>query len=78
MENSTLSILGRWDTWTYEDHEELALICAHQALVTASDRVATELWRVAKEHQAEAAKLDSSRLANIGEPLPWAQGQPSG
>ena len=70
MENSALSLEGRWDTWIYEDHEELALICAHQAHATANNRVAAELWRTAKKYQAEAAKLDSRRLGNIGEPPP--------
>jgi hypothetical protein len=77
MENSTLSLEARWDTWTYEDHEEFALICVHQAHATARDRVAAELWRMAKIHQANAAKLQGTRLVNIGEPPPWVEGQQS-
>jgi hypothetical protein len=62
------------DTWTYEDHE---VIRAHQAHVTASDRVAAELRRMAKIHEAIAAKLCSTKPVDIGEPPPWVRGQPS-
>jgi hypothetical protein len=77
MEDSELRVDDRWDAWIYEDHEEFALICAHQAHVTASDRVAAELWRIAKIHEANAAKLRSMKPVDIGEPPPWVQGQPS-
>jgi hypothetical protein len=77
MENSTLRLDSQLDTWSYEDHEEFALICAHQAYATANDRVATELWRMAKIHQAAAAKLCTTKLVNLREPPPWVQGETS-
>ena len=58
---------------TFEDLEELALICAHQAHATANDRVAAELWRPAKEYQAQAAEVDKGKLINIGEQPPWVK-----
>lgn len=57
---------------THEQAAELAIICARQAHLTIDRRVAEELWRMAKEYQAEAAKLDSGKLPDIGEPPPWA------
>jgi hypothetical protein len=77
METSTQSVRIPRNTWTYEDLEELALICAHQAYATASDRAAAELWHMAKKYQARAAKFDSRRLVKIGKPPPWVQGLPS-
>lgn len=58
---------------SYEDLEELALICVHQAHASANHRVAAELWRLAKAYQAEANKIDRSRLIDIGEQPPWAK-----
>ncbi len=51
-----------------DDAAELARICALNARAANSEQVATELWRMAKEYQAEAAKLDSGNVADIGEP----------
>jgi hypothetical protein len=42
---------------TYEELVELAILCARNARMTTSREVAEELWRMAKEYQAEAAQL---------------------
>lgn len=57
---------------TYEQAVELANICARQARLTINRRVAEELWRMAKEYQADAAKLDEGKHPDIGEPPLWA------
>jgi hypothetical protein len=46
---------------------ELAVMCAHNARSSTSRDVADELWRMAKEYQAEAAKLDGTERVDIGE-----------
>jgi hypothetical protein len=47
---------------------ELARICAMNARAANSEQVATELWRMAREYQAEAAKLDRGNVPDIGKP----------
>ena len=47
---------------------ELAISCAYNARSSTSRDVAAELWRMAKEYQAEAAKLDDTQGVDIGEP----------
>jgi hypothetical protein len=42
---------------SYEDLVELAKMCARNAWTTTSNEVAEELWRMAKEYQAQAAEL---------------------
>ena len=54
---------------TYKDLMELAKICARQARAATDESVATVLLEMAKEYQAEAAKFDSSKSHEIGEPL---------
>jgi hypothetical protein len=49
---------------------ELAKVCANHARLTTSKEVARELWRMAKDYQERAAKLDSGDLPAIGEPPP--------
>ena len=41
----------------YEDLVELARMCARNARITTSRDVADELWRMAKEYQAQAAEM---------------------
>jgi hypothetical protein len=53
---------------TYDELVELATICMRQSRVTTSQRVAVELWRMAREYQKEAARLDGGRLPDIGDP----------
>jgi hypothetical protein len=51
-----------------DDAAELARICAVNARAANSEQVATELWRMATEYQAEATKLASGHVPDIGEP----------
>jgi hypothetical protein len=53
---------------TYYDVFELAVMSARCARGASSKQVAHELWKIAQEYQAEAAKLDSDRVPDIGEP----------
>jgi hypothetical protein len=41
----------------YDDLVELASLCARNSRIATSRDVADELWRMAKEYQAQAAKL---------------------
>jgi hypothetical protein len=41
----------------YEDLVELARMCARNARIMTSRDVADELWRMAKEYQAQAAEM---------------------
>ena len=43
-------------------------LCARCARLTSNKKTARELWKIAQEYQAEAAKLDSDRVPDIGEP----------
>jgi hypothetical protein len=54
---------------TYEGLVELAKICARGAWAATDESVAIVLLEMAKEYQAEAAKFDSSKLYEVGEPL---------
>jgi hypothetical protein len=54
---------------TYEDLVELAKICARGAWAATDESAATVLLEMAKEYQAEAAKFDSSKSHEVGEPL---------
>jgi hypothetical protein len=53
---------------TYAELVELARTCWHQANAAHSQRAASELRRMAHEYQRAAAKLDSGKLPNIGDP----------
>ena len=52
----------------YKQAAELALMCAYNARSSTDREVTAELWRMAKEYQAEAAKLDGTEHVNLGEP----------
>lgn len=45
---------------------ELAKLCGFNARAAAEERAALELWKMAKEYQEKAAKLDSGKLPDIG------------
>ena len=53
---------------THEDLAELAKICARHARGATDKDVATVLWKMAKDDQSEAVKLDSGKSPDIGEP----------
>ena len=55
---------------TYEEASALAKIYARQARLAASKDVAADLWRMAREWQTQAAKLNTGKLPDIGEPPP--------
>jgi hypothetical protein len=55
---------------THEDLAELAKICARHARGATDKDVATVLWKMAEDYQAEAVKLDSGKPSDIGEPPP--------
>jgi hypothetical protein len=42
---------------TYDDLVELARLCARNSRIATSRDVADELWRMAREYQAQAANL---------------------
>jgi hypothetical protein len=52
----------------YKQAAELAIMCAYNARSSMSRPVAAELWRMAKEYQAKAAKFNCKRRVDIGEP----------
>ena len=54
---------------TYDDLIELANICARHAQCATNETAAMVLSKMAKEYQAEAAKLDSSKSHEVAEPL---------
>jgi hypothetical protein len=47
---------------------ELARECARHARLAISTEAAAELWKMAEEYQAEAAKLDGGQTSDIGPP----------
>ncbi len=51
-----------------EELAELARICARNARLATSKAVASELWRMAKEYQAKAAKLSGGGQLELGDP----------
>ena len=53
---------------TFDDFAELAKLCAAQARLTTSQDVAHALWKMATDYQQRAAKIDSGRLPEIGDP----------
>jgi hypothetical protein len=54
----------------YADFVELARICARNSY-NASKDVSVELWKMAREYQQEAAKLNGGLSPDIGKPPPW-------
>jgi hypothetical protein len=53
---------------THEDLAELAKICARHARVATNKDLASALWKMAEDYQSEAAKLDSAKSPDIGQP----------
>jgi hypothetical protein len=51
---------------TYTEVLELAIMSARNARLASTKQVAQELWKIAQEYQAEAAKL--GEMPDIGEP----------
>jgi hypothetical protein len=58
---------------TYNDLVELARICAKNSYAANTKEVAAELWKMAREYQERAAKLDSGKLPDIGKLPPWLE-----
>ena len=54
------------------DLVELARLCVRNARITMNSEVADELWRMAKEYQAQAAKLGD--FPDIGDEPPLGSG----
>ena len=55
---------------TYDELVELARLCSRNSRIATSRDVSTEFWRMAKEYQAQAAKL--GMFPEIGdEPPLW-------
>jgi len=52
----------------YNEALQLALMSARNARQTSDNQTARELWRIAQEYQAEAAKLGEGKLPDIGDP----------
>jgi hypothetical protein len=59
---------------TYYDVFELAEMSARCARSASNSRVAQELWKIAQEYQAEAAKIDSDKVPDIGDPPQGLEG----
>ena len=53
---------------TLDNMADLAKLCAFNARETLDPRAAEELWRMALEYQARAAKFDSGVKPDIGPP----------
>jgi hypothetical protein len=51
---------------TYSEALELAIMSARNARLSTSKQVALELWKMAQEYQAEAAKLGT--MPDLGDP----------
>jgi hypothetical protein len=62
---------------SYKEAAELARICAHNARYASTRAVAVELWRMAEEYQAEAAKLKNGKMPDIGDVPAWLADQTS-
>ena len=50
---------------TYEDLARLARVCWRQAHSASSAEAARELYRMAREYQQEAAKLDGGKMPKL-------------
>ena len=59
---------------TNYDVFELAVMSARCARGASTNRVAQELWEIAREYQAEAAKLNGGMLPDIGDPPQGLEG----
>ena len=54
---------------THRDAVELAKICAFNARIATTKEIAAELWRLAKQYQAEAG--DGSKQPDLGDLPLW-------
>jgi hypothetical protein len=52
----------------YEEMIEVARLCANNARIASTKDAAAVLWRIAREYQEKAAKLDGDKLPDIGMP----------
>ena len=59
---------------TYYDVFELAVISARCARGASNKQMARYLWKIAQEYLAEAAKIDSDRVPDIGDPPQGVEG----
>ena len=59
---------------TNYDVFELAVMSARCARGASNKQTARELWKIAQEYQAEAAKVDSDRVPDIGDPPQGLEG----
>ena len=59
---------------TYYDVFELAVMSARCARGASNKQTARELWKIAQEYQAEAAKLNGGTLPDIGDPPQGVEG----
>jgi hypothetical protein len=59
---------------TYSELLELAMMSARNARCASTKKVAQELWKIAQEYQAEAAKLGDGTLPDIGDPPQGLEG----
>ena len=53
---------------TYYDVFELAVMSARCARGASNKQTARELWKIAQEYQAEAAKLNGGTPPDLGDP----------
>ena len=53
---------------TYSEAFELAMMFGRNARLSTNIEVARELWKMAQEYQAEAAKLGNGRMPDLGNP----------
>jgi len=56
----------------YSEALELAIMSARNARISTDKRVAQELWKMAQEYRAEAAKLGD--MPDIGDPPQGVEG----
>ena len=52
----------------YDDCLAMAQLCAKNARSAQTKEVAEQLWKMAREHQAKAARLDRGNPPDIGNP----------
>ena len=53
---------------SYDDLIKLARLCAFHAQAASNREVAKELWKMAREYQEKAAKLNSGKVPDIEKP----------
>jgi hypothetical protein len=55
----------------YDNCAALARLCANNARLAQTKEVAAELWKMARQYQVKAAKLDGGKAPDIGNPPLW-------